>query len=166
MDGPNTLRGIFCSSWFFHGASCFFVRSVTFVLATEHVQYNFLFLPGRTAVVKIILNPFALGGLGWYSVCGVDAGGSSYPMGHINPTQPKVLTHPGTFFWHGLRSRPWVTGWPWSKSFRQANWPVVWKHIHYSKEFCLCIMNGCVTGHCIILSFLTLLSFYPKDKMS
>ncbi len=67
---------------------------MTFVLATEHVQYNFLFLPGRTAVVKIILNPFALGGLGWYSVCGVDAGGSSYPMGHINPTQPKVLTHP------------------------------------------------------------------------
>lgn len=79
-------------------ASCFFVCSVTFVLAAEHVQHNFLILPGRTAVVQIILNPFALGGLGWYSVCGVDAGGSSSPLGHINPTQSKVLTYPGTFF--------------------------------------------------------------------
>lgn len=81
----------------FSWASCFFARSVTFVLAAEHVQHNFLFLPGWTAVVQIILNPFALGGLGWYSVCGVDAGGSGSPMGHINPTQPKVLTHPRYF---------------------------------------------------------------------
>lgn len=65
------------------------------------------FLEGRTAVVQIILNPFALGGLSWYSVCGVEPGGSSSPMGHINPAQPKVLTHPGTFLYkptvsHGL----------------------------------------------------------------
>lgn len=92
-----TLQGIFSSSCFFMEASCFLVCSVTFVLAAEHVQHNFLFLPRRTAVVQIILNPFALGGLSWYSVCGVDAGGSSSPLGHINPTQPKVLTHPRYF---------------------------------------------------------------------
>lgn len=91
----DTLRGIFSSSCFFPWRHLIFLLcSVTFVLAAEHVLHNFLFLPGRTAVVQIILNPFALGGLAWYSVCGVDAGGSSSPLGHINPTQPKVLTHP------------------------------------------------------------------------
>ncbi|KAL6474129.1 hypothetical protein MHYP_G00176900 [Metynnis hypsauchen] len=47
---------------------------------------------GRTAAVQITLKPFALGGLGLYSVCGVEAGGSGFPMGHINPIEPKSLT--------------------------------------------------------------------------
>lgn len=42
--------------------------------------------------MQITLKPFALEGLGPYSVCGVEAGGSGFPMGHINPIESKKKT--------------------------------------------------------------------------
>lgn len=74
-------------------------------------------------MVQIILNPFALGGLSGYSVCGEEPGGSSSPMGHINPTQPKVHTHDTLTYKltmsHGLTIKEI------HRVLRQANWSAV-----------------------------------------
>lgn len=74
----------------------FFMGHLFFSFALRHLfmQLNMCstiswFFQGQTAAVQITLKPFALGGLGPYSVCGVEAGGSGFPMGHINPIQAK-----------------------------------------------------------------------------